>query len=66
MGKKKRCRHDASSQSTLKIMSVRAVDSWRKMRFSCTCEACGRMTDWYYTRYEAQVEAWYECWMKEY
>ena len=37
----------------------------KRSRYSCECTVCKRMTDWYYTRYEAQVEAWYECWIEE-
>lgn len=60
-----RCYHDASSQSTLRLMQVKAVTGEQRSRYSCECTACKRMTDWYATRYEAQVEAWYECWMRE-
>ena len=65
MSKRRRCYHDASSQSTLVINQVQSVIH-KRSRYSCECTVCKRMTDWYYTRYEAQVEAWYECWMKEY
>lgn len=57
-----KCHHDASSQSTLRLL---AVTNGKRAMFSCECTACKRMTEWFYTRYEAQVEAWYECWMKE-
>lgn len=46
-------------------MRVTAVVGQQRTRYSCTCKVCKRMTGWYWTRYEAQVEAWYECWMKE-
>lgn len=59
------CFHDASSQSTLRFNRVTSVINGRS-RYSCECVICRRMTDWYYTRYEAQVEAWYECWIEEY
>lgn len=64
MNKTRRCFHDASSQSTLVINQVQSVIN-KRARYSCECTVCKRMTDWYYTRYEAQIEAWYECWMKE-
>ena len=65
MGRSSKCHHEASSQSTLRLLQVESVGKKHKTRYSCECTVCKRMTDWYYTRYEAQVEAWYECWMKE-
>lgn len=47
------------------MMQVKAVAGQQRSRYSCECVACGRMTDWFETRYEAQMEAWYECWIKE-
>ena len=66
MGRSSKCHHEASSQSTLRLLQVESVGEKHKARYSCECTVCKRMTDWYLTRYEAQVEAWYECWMEEY
>ena len=65
MTEMRRCYHDASSQSTLTINKIESVITHRS-RYSCECTVCKRMTDWYWSRYEAQLEAWYECWLKEY
>lgn len=58
------CCHDASSLSTLKMLQVTSTSTMRS-RFSCTCSVCNRMTDWYWTKREARIEAWYECWIEE-
>jgi len=62
---KRQCFHDPSYQSTLKINKITSVIN-KRSRYSCECTVCKRMTDWYCTRHEAEVEAWYECWLKEY
>ncbi len=62
MGK---CRHEVSSQSTLRLMQVQSVVDGERSMYSVECTACGRMTDWFHTRQDAYVEAWYGCWMKE-
>ena len=59
------CHHDATYQSTLSFVRVTSVTGQQRTRYSCTCKVCKRMTDWYWTKYEAQLDAWYECWLKE-
>lgn len=59
------CVHNASDRSTLVLMEVRSVLDPARRMYSCKCSSCGRMTDWFKTKLEAQAEAWCGCWMKE-
>lgn len=61
-----KCHHDATVDSTLKLLQVRSVVETDKWRYSVTCGSCGRMTNWFRTVEEARLEAYYQCWMEEY
>ena len=59
-----KCFHDPSYQSTLKFYKVTSVIH-KRSRYRVECAVCKRSTDWFYTRHEAEVNAWYECWIEE-
>lgn len=57
-----KCVHNFKGDSTLAIESVRPVAQNSRQMYRCSCFACDKFTEWYYSLAEARLDALYEDW----